>query len=71
MEEILKEQAAKPPPPPPVKPVTGYEHVVRKGDTLLKVADAYRVPLSAILQANEMREGDPLPIGKKLFIPAQ
>jgi LysM repeat protein len=71
VEDILKEQAAKaPPPPPPVKAVTGYEHTVRKGETLLKIAEAYRVSLSAILQANEMREGDSLPVGKKLFIPA-
>lgn len=71
IEAILKEQAAKaPPPPPPVKAVTGYEHLVKKGETLTRIAEAYKVPISAILQANEMKEGDALLVGRKLFIPA-
>lgn len=71
IEAILKEQAAKaPPPPPPVKAVTGYEHVVKKGETLTRIAEAYKVPISTILQANDMKEGDALLVGRKLFIPA-
>lgn len=71
VDRLLKEQAAKaPPPPPPVKTVTGYEHVVKKGETVLKISEAYRVPVSTILQANEMKESDPLIVGRKLFIPS-
>jgi LysM repeat protein len=71
VEKLLKEHEAKaPPPPPPVKAVTGYEHVVKKGETLTKIAEAYRVSLTAILEANKLKESDPLLVGQKLFIPA-
>jgi LysM repeat protein len=69
--QVLKEQAAKAaPPPPPVKAVTGYEHVAKKGETITKIAEAYHVSVAAILQANSLKEGDPLLVGQKLFIPA-
>lgn len=77
LELILKEQAAKqaPPPPPqpqpPVKAVTGYEHIVKRGETLTKIAEVYGVTLDEVLQANKLKESDPLLVGQKVFIPAK
>ncbi len=50
---------------------TGYEHVVKAGETLSAIAQAYKVGTSAIMRANNMKSSDKLRVGQKLFIPAQ
>lgn len=47
---------------------SGYEHVVKSGETLSEIARAYGVSLSSIRQANRMK-GDTVRVGQKLFIP--
>ena len=49
--------------------MTGYEHVVKKGDTLSAIAAAYKVKSSAIIKANKLQSPDTLITGQKLFIP--
>ena len=48
---------------------TGYEHVVKEGDTLSAIAAAYKVKASAIIEANKLQSPDTLLKGQKLFIP--
>ena len=48
---------------------TGYEHVVKEGDTLSAIATAYKVKTSAIVEANKLQSPDTLIVGQKLFIP--
>jgi LysM repeat protein len=48
---------------------TGYEHVVKEGDTLSAIATAYKVKISAIIEANQLKNPDTLIKGQKLFIP--
>jgi len=48
---------------------TGYEHVVKDGDTLTAIAVAYKVKTSAIIEANNLQNPDTLLKGQKLFIP--
>jgi hypothetical protein len=48
---------------------TGYEHIVKDGETLSTIAAAYKVKPSAIIEANDLKNPDVLPKGKKLFIP--
>ena len=47
----------------------GYEHVVRSGETLSAIAQAYGVSASAILRENNLSNGNMLREGQKLFIP--
>lgn len=47
---------------------TGYEHIVKSGETLSEIARAYGVSMSSIRQANRMK-GDTVRVGQKLFIP--
>ena len=49
--------------------MTGYEHVVKEGDTLSAIATAYKVKTSAIVEANKLQNPDTLIKGQKLFIP--
>ena len=49
--------------------ITGYEHVVKEGDTLSAIATAYKVKTSAIVEANKLQSPDTLRTGQKLFIP--
>ena len=49
--------------------MTGYEHVVKEGDTLSAIATAYKVKASAIIEANKLQSPDILQTGQKLFIP--
>jgi len=49
--------------------MTGYEHVVKEGDTLSTIATAYKVKTSAIIEANKLQSPDTLRTGQKLFIP--
>lgn len=45
-------------------------HVVRKGESLLRIASKYRVPLSAIVQRNHLAKNtDHVTVGKRLQIP--
>ena len=48
---------------------TGYEHVVKEGDTLAAIASAYKVKTSAIIEANKLKSPYTLKKGQKLFIP--
>ena len=48
---------------------TGYEHVVKEGDTLAAIAAAYKVKTSAIIEANKLKSPYLLKKGQKLFIP--
>lgn len=47
---------------------TGYEHVVKAGETLSKIAKEYKASVSAIKQANGLKS-DSVRVGQKLFIP--
>jgi len=48
---------------------TGYEHIVKEGETLSTIAAAYKVKPSAIIEANDLKNPDALRKGQKLFIP--
>ena len=48
---------------------TGYEHVVKDGETLSTIAAAYKVKPAAIIEANDLKNPDVLRKGQKLFIP--
>ena len=48
---------------------TGYEHVVKEGETLSAIAAAYKVKTSAIIEANKLQGSSSLKTGQKLFIP--
>lgn len=48
---------------------TGYEHIVKEGDTLAAIASAYKVKTSAIIEANKLKSPYNLKAGQKLFIP--
>jgi LysM repeat protein len=48
---------------------TGYEHVVKEGETLSAIATAYKVKINAIIEANKLQSPDMLLKGQKLFIP--
>lgn len=49
--------------------MTGYEHIVKEGDTLSAIAAAYKVKTSAIIEANKLQSPYTLKTGQKLFIP--
>ena len=49
--------------------VSGYEHIVRQGETLSTIAKAYNVTAKVIIQSNKIKNPDRLSIGQKLFIP--
>lgn len=58
----------------PATPTKGYEYVVKNGDTLAKIAKAYRdnnvkVSTKQILDANPGLDANKLIVGKKIFIP--
>ena len=49
---------------------TGWEHVVQSGESLSKIAAAYSVKMSVIVDANGLKSIDaPIFVGQKLFIP--
>ena len=81
VEEVSKELATMrkaatveaPRPPPsskPQKPVMeeGYEHVVKKGEFLSAIADAYGVTVAQLKEANALKSND-LKVGQRLFVP--
>lgn len=47
---------------------TGYEHVVESGQSLSAIAAAYKVSMTSIKQANNLKSST-LRVGQKLFIP--
>ena len=47
----------------------GYEHIIKEGETLSEIANAYKVKVNAIIEANELKNPDFLKVGQKLFIP--
>ena len=48
---------------------TGYEHVVKDGETLSAIAIAYKVKTGVIIEANKLQSPYTLRTGQKLFIP--
>jgi len=46
-------------------------HVVRPGETLWQIANNYKVPISSIIQVNELLNPNQLVIGQALVIPAE
>jgi LysM repeat protein len=48
---------------------SGYEHVVKPGETLSEIAKAYGVKAKVITSANKLKNPDDLRVGQKLFIP--
>ena len=65
----LSQKSAAAPPPREEKKQVGYEHTVKKGETLYAIAKAYGVPASALLKANRLTEKSALRAGQILFIP--
>ncbi len=47
---------------------TGYEHVVESGQSLSAIAAAYKVSMTSIKQANNLKSST-IRVGQKLFIP--
>lgn len=48
---------------------TGIEHVVQPGESLSKIAAAYGVSMSVIVEENGLSSPDNIRVGQKLFIP--
>ena len=46
----------------------GYEHTVQQGETLSKIAAAYKKSVAAIMKANNLKTAT-IRAGQKLFIP--
>lgn len=44
-------------------------HVVRRGDTLVEIARSYKVSLTQLISANDLKKRQPLFVGKQLVIP--
>ena len=52
------------------KTETGYEHVVKAGETLSAIAKAYGTTAGAILKASNLKSEN-IHVGQKLFVPAK
>ncbi len=48
---------------------SGVEHVVQPGESLSKIAAAYGVKMSVIVEENGLESPDSIRVGQKLFIP--
>jgi len=57
------------PPAKKAKPDVGYEHTVKKGESLFAIAKAYGIEAAEIAKANGLKEKSPLKVGQVLFIP--
>jgi murein DD-endopeptidase MepM/ murein hydrolase activator NlpD len=44
-------------------------HVVERGQTLFRISEAYRIPVTAIVEANRLKPKAPLRAGQRLRIP--
>ena len=51
------------------EPTEGYEHVVKKGETLSEIATTYGVKPGAIVRLNRLPNANTIRVGQKLFIP--
>ncbi len=60
--------AAKPRPKPVAKS-KGITHVVRQGETLFRISQAYEVKVALLLEANRLKPSAPLKVGQKLLVP--
>ena len=60
--------AARAPGKPTPKP-RGVTHVVRQGQTLFLISQAYDVKVETLLAANRLKPSAPLRVGQRLFIP--
>jgi lipoprotein NlpD len=57
-------------PEPHVEPdLVGVIHVVKRGETLTRIAKAYGVPVRELQEVNDLRDARALEPGKELFIP--
>lgn len=61
--------SASPPTPKKTASEVGYEHTVKKGETLFAIAKAYGVAAADIARANKIDVKTPLKTGQTLFIP--
>ncbi len=61
--------AARSTPRPRSSSQTGIEHVVQPGESLSKIAAAYGVKMSVIVDENGLSSPDNIRVGQKLFIP--
>ena len=52
----------------PKKPVT---YVVKKGDTLEKIASKHNTTIMALMKANRIKLDEPLYVNRKLIIPRE
>lgn len=48
---------------------SGYEHIVRSGETVSAIAQAYKVSVQSILKANRIKDPTKIRVGQKLFVP--
>ncbi len=64
--EIMRAQTAA---QPRQRVESGFEHVVKPGETLSEIARAYGVSVNAITRANNIERPDLVRAGQKLFIP--
>jgi nucleoid-associated protein YgaU len=48
---------------------SGYEHVVKPGETISEIAKAYGAKVNNIVEANQLKDPNHLRAGQKLFIP--
>jgi len=65
----LQSRMTPPPSPAPTRSGSGYEHVVKPGETLSFIARQYNTTISAILKANQLTDPNKIREGQKLFIP--
>ena len=61
-------EAAKPRTKPAAK-AKGITHVVKSGETLFRISQAYEVKVALLLETNRLKPSATLKIGQKLFIP--
>ncbi len=48
---------------------SGVWHVVKQGQTLFRISEAYGVPVAALIEANRLKPKAPLRVGQRLWIP--
>ncbi|GEJ55362.1 M23 family metallopeptidase [Anaeromyxobacter diazotrophicus] len=57
-------------PEPHVEPdLVGVTHVVKKGETVYRIARAYGVPVQELLEVNDLSDPRQLAVGMELFVP--
>jgi murein DD-endopeptidase MepM/ murein hydrolase activator NlpD len=52
-----------------ILPISGVQHTVAKGDTLVSVAKKYKGDIDEIAAYNDLNKGDPLAVGSTIIIP--